>query len=1116
MKRTPEQLEAITTVGASLCVDAAAGSGKTSVLVERILHIIDQRLADLDQIVAITFTDNAASEMKDRLRRECRRRAPQDDPQAMSFWRDIERRVETARISTIHGFCARLLRENALALGLDPDFTVLSEPESLLLRNQAITDGLNELLDQGEPAALRVVAEYGLRDVRVMLEHMLKEAVSLMRLGRELPFDDPGQLHERFIALAQECFERRLRDFAHSRETREALEELRTFEGRCKQAKDPREKLRLVMIGSLQSIIDGALAPHEMEERLRRIQEVEVKGHKKANWESPDCVERLKSLQDGVKGKVKALLEFCGDDVMASACAAMTCDAFKVFRHLEAYHRQLREDRYGLNFDDLIHMTLDALENHQEVRRRTAQDMRFLLIDEFQDTDSIQYQIATLLCNERGGPQLFIVGDAKQSIYFFRGAEVEVFAKARRTARQTITLATNFRSLPDVIAFINDFFSRSRLLKAVESPYSPMTAHREPCSQSRIEFLIPPPLEKALMADYRSQEANMVAARIADMCGGGEGAVFVQDATGQGMRKADYSDVAILLRSLTGVYQYERSLREWGIPYTLIAGSGFYMRTEVVDMRNLLALIANPRDEVALLGFLRSPMAGMSDDALVQLKGHDTLASAFHSGKSVEDAKDRRALERGREILRILRDHAELPLPELVRLAVDLTGYEAILLDQFLGTQKASNVRKLLDLAYSFSGERTPRVRDFVRYLDEVTAREIREGEASLSSESLGTVTIMTVHKAKGLEFPIVFLPDQSRSKRQNDSLPIAVDRRLGMVAKVADADGKLVGSALHGHITRLRSEREFEEEARILYVGMTRARDWLILSGAPDPKKSTSFSEFENLYGLGDCGDGDVIEGEGWMATVRRALPNPPQGFESKRKKVMAVPGDLSRRIEPMEAEVSAPSMLSTTRLLNLLQESVPAGATPVATRSSGGIAPALRGDMLHLMFQRWDFRSPLPELASEVCRELCPSIRLRSTVIRDLVQVGESFRQTALGRELAGRGRLLREVPFHLRLGEVLLTGSIDAVLDDGTIIDYKTGERRGKTLERYVLQVQLYAAAHRRLRGALPPRAYLVYVDAGETVEVDVSAQAIEAAVARACEAIRASSSARHVLT
>lgn len=1112
MARTAEQQAAVTATSEYLCVDAGAGSGKTRVLVDRVVHLLERRQAKLDEIVAITFTEKAAAEMKARLRAAFHEKGPIYDPQAMSFWRDLERRVEAARISTIHSFCAALLRESALDVGIDPDFTVLAEAEAKLLKTDMVTDTLHALLDESDEAAMHVAAELGMGPLCGLIGAMLNKRAVMARLRDQHPLGDPEALAQHWAKLAEAQWAARIEALGRSAELRAIRNALRTFDGACAKDSAKREGMRREMLAALEEILGGA-DTGRVEVLLEQVAAMSAKGARAANWPSKEMYDRLGALQKRVVEIARDHARPALDETIEHEAACLTCAFFATYEHVAAAFQEAKAARTGLDFDDLIADVLAMLRENDALRSKVGRGIKHLLIDEFQDTDSAQIEVAQLLAREPGGPALFIVGDAKQSIYNFRGAEVEVFQGEKDAANDLVRLGTNFRALPDVLGFVNDFFARSGLLEAVEPAYGPLTTHREAASACRIEFLVPKPEEGAKAEDYRRKEAELIAARIAALCGGANRAE-VYDKDRDTCRPADFGDVAILFRAMGDVHLYEEPLRRRGIPYQVVAGAGFYERQEILDVRNLLTVVADPWNEMALLGFLRGPLAAMSDESLLRLAGNGGLVQAFRQGVATPclsavapeglDEEQAARLESARKLIDDLRAHAELPLPAFLRYMLVRTGLEAILLSQFLGVQKASNVRKVLDLADDFARTRLPKLGAFIRFLDEMASYpEVREGEAAMSPE--GAVTLMTVHKAKGLEFPVVFVADCSRGLNVRQADRVVVHRRLGLAAKATDAYGEPASPAILQAMARDRDALDRAEHARVLYVAMTRARDWLFLSGAPAAAKGSWLEALDTVYGVLDKADGERFSGGSWQACVGRlATEVKVAADETKGEKLPSLDA-LEARVGRVGVSAVTRRTFAVTTLLDAMGYPLEHDAAAPSSPKRGRIDARRRGELVHQMLERWDGNSDVCALIESICRRECPALRVRKELAADLAAIAERFGRSALGKRMAREYPVLREHAFLLRVGDALVEGIIDAILPDGTLVDYKTGIPRETARAHYEAQLCLYAAAVRTLAKKDPPAAFLYYADTGEAHEVDVSPRRVEAVVTEAKEAI-----------
>ncbi len=1092
MMRTPDQTAAIETMAKTLCVDAGAGSGKTSVLIERMIQVIAKGGATLDQIVAITFTDKAAAEMKVRLRAAFRDKAPRDDPEEMSRWRDMERRVETARISTIHSFCASLLRENALRIGRDPDFAVLAESEASLMRNEVVTDAVHRLLEQGEASAVRVAVEYGAQKTIGIMETMLARRALIDRIVADHPVRDAAALAAHWQSVVVQEANRRLRELVENGELLRFRDALASFEGRCAKSDDGREQLRVEML----ELADRALRSKNLVEAAASIAQLaeaslgKRRGFKK-NWDSEDAMDDLKNVQEGLKRRARECIPEPVCEETEARAAQIAVDLFATFERVAASFEEAKAARTSLDFDDLIRETLAVLRENEEVRGRVARSMKHLLIDEFQDTDATQLEIARLLAEVNGGPDLFMVGDAKQSIYDFRGAEVEVFQQEKGVANRVIPLHVNFRSAPDVLAFVNELFARTGLLAAVEQDYTPLEVHRPLESESRIEFLIPGETDGARADYYRRVEAELIAGRIAAMCAEDSPArVSNKDGT---RRLIGFGDIAMLFRSTSSVYLYEAELRKREIPYNVVAGSGFYERQEILDLRNLLTLPVDPWDEMALLGFLRGPLGAMSDEALMGLCDGGRLVQSFHSEDLPEDAALADRLRAARTMIADLRARTEMPLAAFLRYVLDRTGYEAIALSQFLGAQKAYNVRKLVDLAEDFARTRPAKLAAFVHYLDAVSAQsEVREGDAVLQAEDTGAVTLMTIHKSKGLEFPVVIVPDLSRDRKGPDARDLVLHRTLGLAVRVMGGDGETVKPGIYNAIQNAHKEKDAAEHARVLYVAMTRARDWLLLGGGPKGGDGSWFKTFDDCYNVTGRSDGETIAGTGWSAVIRRKVS---QTAVARIAEVAAAPLDREALVAHADPLSHIESQRITLSVSEVLDRMAPSGdeASNETGAPRGVIDPRLRGTVIHRMLETWDLRGE-PPVAACLARE-CPARKTSAMLEPALHEAARRFRESVAGQRMAADSDLQREVPFALRVAETLVAGVIDALLSDGSIVDYKTGRPHAALQERYENQLRLYAAAVRALRGQSPPVAYLYYVDSGETHEIDISSTRLD---------------------
>lgn len=864
---TPHQRQAVETLDRSVVVVAGPGAGKTRVLVERVLHILQTRRADLDEIVAITFTNKAANEMRDKIRRAMRELALRSaSREEAGRWYDLKRRLEDAPLSTIHGFAARLLRAHPVDAQVDPNFTILEEYTSQLLLTRAIEETVTQALDNADPTIGRLVMSFTRQKVIRLLTDVF---VSVRTLG--LTLDDVERLTFRHLKTAD--------DYRAAVEALDrAIATLTRVEGLTKKMRETVETFRTTF-----------------EYYRVFLEETPTLEHAPLFDRALQALKAAKVRKAGRVKEAAADVEACLRDVSLfyyDACAGETLHGvLALLRRIERCYGELKAEINGLDYEDLQWKARELLRSRPEVARAVARSIRFILVDEFQDTNGLQKEIIDLLLEARRESSLpplslFIVGDQKQSIYGFRGATVEVFAEVEReiTAHGglRLVLETNFRSQRPLVEFFNRFFSRlmsppdGEEADALEAlgfvGFIPSEAHRGSLSEPAIELLLEVTDGATTRDEARQAEAHLIADRIAQMVRSGERLIADREtssAPAPSRRAVRYGDIAILFRALSDIKIYERALRQRGIPYYVLAGKGFYERPEIQDIFALLQFLENRTNEIALVAALRSPLFGLSDETLYWMRQqadlrpgsgldpHPLLTSLLNWSSLWSIADEQRPLvERAAAVVERLLDlRNRLPLVELIREIIEVTEDEALQATAYDGHQRVANLRKLMELARGFDARGPHFLGDFIRYVHQFTEMETREAEAPLESARADAVTLMTVHKAKGLEFPLVIVPDLSRQFRR-DAPPLAFDRALGIGLKIPDARGRAHPSWLHERVCEQIARREFFENQRVLFVALTRAQDYVILSTAIPTAKKKAAEDIEEAV----SGDAEAL----------------------------------------------------------------------------------------------------------------------------------------------------------------------------------------------------------------------------------------------------------------
>src|SRR4051794_10442654 len=779
---TREQRAAIEARQGSSLLAANAGSGKTAVMVERIAEAVRIDGVPVNAILALTFTEKAAGELAERLRRRLTDLGEAEHARA----------VDGAWIGTIHGFCARLLRAQPLAAGLDPHFEVLEQTSAERLAGAAYDRALEAWgRAEGQPA-IDLAASYGpaLRDL------ILGTYSTLRARGQAEPhvaIPEPRPVPEtRPLAIAREAAVRDLAtagDGVRVAAARDALDA-------CKE------------ILELTAPWPGALSP------------AELKGGAKA-LTSPAC-EAYRTAWDAYR---VACAEY-------HARGALTL-IDGLLKRFGATYATAKAERAAVDFEDLELRARDLLDD-PATRARWAERFALIMIDEFQDTNALQLGILEAL--ERDN--LFAVGDEFQSIYRFRHADVNIFRgrAANLDPRQVRGLAVNFRSREELLDVLNQAFAPE-----LGERFSPLRAGRKetPVDANgalRLFALEPPssapPVELLVTG---TQGWDELAPRIG-LAGGGDQpwrraeARLIADRLRaeleQGRRAGD---MVVLVRATASLRLLEEALEEQGLPTYVVGGRGYWSQEQVRDGLAWLRVLANPHDEEALLTVLSSPFHGADTDELVRLSQDGHARGSLWAAVQASDSRVARLLAAERE-------HAQrAPLEVLLERAIVATGYDLATLARPGGDRRLANLRKLMRLAGEY--ERTEG-RDLRGFLADAQARDLaeaREGEAALESEGLDAVRLMTIHRAKGLEFPVVCVADLGRKAGGTRSPLLVSDTGTAGLRLAPLGGGDTIPTTAWEELASEDSAADAEEERRLFYVAMTRAKELLILSGGID-----------------------------------------------------------------------------------------------------------------------------------------------------------------------------------------------------------------------------------------------------------------------------------------
>ncbi len=1120
---TDQQHAAVNTRHVSVSLSAGAGCGKTLVLTERYLSHLDPHdpaslhPEQIGQLVAITFTDRAAREMRDRIRRRCYDRLQSAAVADADYWAQLLRALDNARISTIHAFCASLLRIHAVEAALDPQFTVLEQAQADTLLSESIDDEVRRLISERDENTLELSVQFGLDGLRAMVRQFVLEATpQLLDAWRDVAPDTIVEHWSEFFAQLKPKIAAQV---AGSNDSQRVLQILR--ENIPSQATMQQRRTSLLeALGSLEEFSgDDSLA-----ERFDQIDcnaRVQGGGGPKA-WASKEIYESFRNAATALRKQVDAFAELAAFDSAAALPAAQLGSqllriADEVYQSYSVRKAELRV----LDFGDLLVRTTALLaDGENDVARQLGSKITLLLVDEFQDTDPLQVELVKALCGEElSTGKLFFVGDHKQSIYRFRGAKPHVFADLRsrtpQDGQQRLTL--NFRSQPAILQFVNALFWHD-----LGANYEPLEPQRDQVSpEPAVEFLWAANAsgEKESVDVQRRREARWIAKRLRSILDSGEPVVWDTDAAANGKpaaRAARFGDMAILLRALTNVEAYEAALREYEIDYYLVGGHAFYAQQEIFDLLNLLRSLNSAADVVSLIGALRSPFFSLSDESIFWLAQHPGgvpggLASGeFRDEMSAAQRRQAAYAAQTIEHLRACKDR--LRISELIELALSLTGYDAVLLNEFLGERKLANLLKLQEQARSFQKGDFLGLADFIAQLSEFVVRQPDEPLAATHSEDTNVVRLMSIHQSKGLEFPIVVVPDMNRVPHGGADR-VHLDADLGPLVRAPSSDDQESGVCGYDLWRFAEKGEEAAEMNRLLYVATTRAADHLILSTGVNTVGDDRSPWMKLLGRRFDLQSGKFI-GEmpaGMKRPKVKVTNEEPQLSKpgSKRRpkvdiseltqrmaKVPASESAVRTAVEPILPDPSARRQYSFSRLSGQLHRRFER-LDEVAVGRPNSPDPRGLGTLVHAVLAVMDFTRQVDvrSLVEHFAEQHLPD---RPEQVEAAVEMIERFAATPRARHIAASERSHAEIEFLLawpdsgpRAGDVALRGYLDRLYQDDRgawhVLDFKTNvigtQGVARQASAYEMQMLLYGLATERILKTPPASLTLHFLRTAE---------------------------------
>ncbi len=1095
---------AATDFATNLVVLAGAGTGKTSLLVERVLNAIGSGVATLDSIAAITFTEKAAGEMRervaaglDRLRALGRNGGPLDDGREAdrAFRHLVERAgVERAAIGrralaamelldrgtvvTIHRFCAELLRGWPLEAGVDPGFAVDSGARMATLSREAWESFVKQELG---PAG-RHAGEWEPLLARIPLS---KIGDAVLRLaGFAVPaelLDPPSAVCEASLLDA---------------EARRVWDEVAGWLAREEDLTDLARSCFHGIHGALDALLIGGpvacqgwLADHaDLASRLENDRLGSAA--KAAGLAAGREVERVTREARELLRAVQRI-----DERALAALRQVARRFVPAFRE-----RYLRQGLVG--FDGLLALARDLLRDAPDVRRALKQRYRLLLVDEFQDTDPLQYEIVLFLAERLddaatdpfrarlAAGRLFVVGDAKQSVYRFRGADYAAYRRAvGRIVEEggvTLDLVGNFRSVPGLIEPVNQLFTQAAgawRSSDWQPAYVPIRAVRPDGAAGPALELWTVELSQGAGAEERREAEGRVLAEAIER--------WVERE-----RRWEYRQITILFRALTMITHYLRPLRERGIPFVVDGGKDFLRRPEVAQLMATLGALVRPADQPALLAFLRSPAGAASDLELARY-----AASGNRWSWRVEpDRGEFPNIARAFATLRGLwSDIASLPVDALVRRVLDRTLQLPLAAAAFEGAQRVANLQKLAAAAGELARDGSLSLAEVIEAIEQGRLEDI-ETDRPLADDAAQAVRITSIHRMKGLENDVVVLPDLGRQRGEFPPNPVAVPVLPGGERVLALSVGGTSNAARVWHDLEER-RHEQSEELRVFYVALTRARERFVLLAAPSrPTPWLATIGAWDYAASAPPPHGALLAG-GRVRHERRQVPARHRPPEEELPAAASQATSGYERARQVLASAARPPLVAPSGLHDDRPTPAPAGgggATRGSPRSRDVGQAA--GIVLHRLLERWDGsdREGLRRALAAMCDATGRETGIASAAIAaEAREILEAFLGTGLARRFGRIARMGAEVPLlvHDRERQQTFRGSIDLLYRDGAgqvvVADYKTDRETdaGALRRTYGAQLAVYAEAVRRaLELPRGPRSELWLLRTGEIVTLD----------------------------
>lgn len=1096
-KWTTEQKKAISISQCNTLVSAAAGSGKTAVLVQRVIDMITDKSNPvyINELLIATFTNAAAAEMKERIHVALQKKIEEEPDN--EFVRQQLVLLGQAQISTIHSFCTNLIRENFHLLGIRHDFDIADESKLALMRNASMDEVLENAYIKGDEDFLKTVDAFGGKkddsNLSDIIMSIYRFAESLSNPVKWLEDCINNLENTDYINIFREIIDNRFKEFeATSQEYEKALEVIENdigLQGYYNVFYNEYKILKRIS----QLDFDKEFVEYLTNFKAERLPA-------KKNCADPESTEYVKKVREIGKGQIDDFAELYGytEDDIAEEIKIMlpyvrtVCGLVKDFIDLFSA-KKLAEN--VLDFNDLEHYAIKLLEENEDLRNYLRGYYKEILVDEYQDTNGVQAYLFELLSN---GSNLFMVGDVKQSIYGFRNSNPKFFIDKYNQFSfdyekygTKINLAKNFRSGNNLINSVNNYFEKLMIkelggvtynkdhaleygnesIKNLDNPVERYAINIKPADNKDIDG--------SIGIDKVQVEASFVANRIYELVEKEKPEIY--DKTIDGFRSITYKDIVVLMRKTKGIASvYAQVFGDRGIPVYTAESGGYFDCIEIATVMSFLKIIENPLQDIPMLAVMRSPIFGFDDNLIAELR---TENKKCHFYTLLKKSGNLKAVAFINE-LELYREFSKFnDVGSVVRKIVFDTGYYQFVGGLSNGEVRMMNLKLLCERANNFSQKDFKGISKFISFVNAMIENESEYSSPKLISESENVVTIMSIHKSKGLEFPVVFLCETGKQINKRDlSERYMFDEELGLVMNIVDVQRRLRYTPYVKYALKEKKLDELiSEEIRLLYVALTRAKNKIIITGTHSgynipagdlmnfsyniKTKNRYFDWlFTNVKGLSDpvvYNVSQVMDMDTQLGIMQENTENyvDYSDFYDDISKILGYKYPyLNSKLVPSKKSIS--EVIEKSDVINL---------SKISGRTDK-ISAAQRGTLIHFVLQNIDLKNvgSIDAVALQIEKMIHNGVFESEYAEFIDVEAIYGFFTSDIGKRMLASDKIYREFRFCVDISarelgyeaeeSVLIQGIIDCCFvedDKFVIIDYKTGSLH----EKYKRQLELY---------------------------------------------------------